>query len=149
MSNLQFHPFHLGTQNCKTLSLRLFITRQEYHTRSVTSAFRQRNALKQNKFVRYLHGYAGSVAGFVIGAFGTSVLHILEHLQPLFDHIVTFHSVDIDYHADSAGIVFICGIVKSVLSGQFVFIVSHAFFVYAATKAADKAAMAADYVKKS
>ena len=60
-----------------------FIFGQEHQTRSVTTSFRYRYSLQQNKLVRYLHQDAGAVARFLVSPFSSSVSHVFEHRQCL------------------------------------------------------------------
>lgn len=53
----------------------------------------------------------GSVAGFVIGPFGSAVHHVFEYLETVFDNVVGLIPLDIDNQSDAARVAFVIGIV--------------------------------------
>ena len=63
--------------------------------------------MQQNKLMRYLQKDAGTVAGLVVGALGTAMLHVFEHFQRLVDKFVRLISMNIDKHSNTTRIMFV------------------------------------------
>ena len=62
----------------------------------------------------------GAVAGFRIAAASAAMHKVLQDLQALQDDVVRRLAVDVDDEANSAGVVFVGGIVKTLSGGQLV-----------------------------
>ena len=90
---------------------RLVIVREKYHTGTIASAFGNCNALKKNEFVGNLYHNSGTVAGFIVCSFCTTMLQVFEHFQCVVDNSVRFFAVDVDNHTNTASIVLVSGIV--------------------------------------
>ena len=80
---------------------------------SVLSAASPRNALKQNKLVRYLQHDAGAVACSSVSALSASVAHVFEHLQRVVYQLVALVAVNVHYHAHATCVVLVAGIIQS------------------------------------
>ena len=107
---------HLFYNDAQDVFLLLGVFGQEDEPRAVFALFGYRDALQQNEFMRYLYHDAGSVAGLVVGPFGSAVLHVLQHSQGRVHQFVRFASVQVYNHAHAAGVVFVGCIVQSALS---------------------------------
>ena len=105
-------PFDFLSNDAQEVFLFLWLLGQKHHSGAVFSLFGYRDALQQDKFVRYLNHDAGSVAGLAVGAFGSPVLHVFQHLQGIVYQSVCFCTVQVDYHADTAGVMFVGRIVQ-------------------------------------
>ena len=80
---------------------------QENESCSVFSLLRDRYALQEYELVGNLQHDAGAVASLVVCTFCSTVAHVLQYLQGRIHQFVGFVSVDIDYHAYSACIMFV------------------------------------------
>ena len=85
---------------------------------STALAFRRQGeaqfgALADEELVRDLDEDAGAVAGFRIAAAGSAMGQVDEDLNALDDNVVRFLTLDIRDEADSAGVVLMARIVKS------------------------------------
>ena len=69
------------------------------------------------EFMRHLHQYACAVARERVRADGTTVGQALVDRQTLADNLVTLLTLDMGNETDTAGVVFVCRIVKP-LSGR-------------------------------
>ena len=83
--SLFFNLFIDDTQNG---GLVFFILGQEEQTGTVASLLWNGNALQQDEFMRNLQHDAGTVTGLVVGSFGTSVAHVLQHFQRRLHQVV-------------------------------------------------------------
>ena len=88
-------------------SLLLLVLWKEHQTRTVFALLRYRNALQEDELVWYLKHYSGSVAGLVIGALGSTMLHVFEHFESRIHQFVRFVAVDVHNHAHSTCIMFV------------------------------------------
>ena len=70
-------------------------------------------ALAREELVRDLDQHAGAVAGFRIAAAGAAVRQVDQNLNALDDDVVRFLTLDVGNEADSAGIVLMARIVKT------------------------------------
>ena len=89
------------------------ILRQEDESRSVFSLFRNRYSLQENKLMRYLQHYSGSVACLVVGTLGTAVSHVLEHFQGVVNKFMALVSMYVDNHAHAACVMLVFRIIQS------------------------------------
>ena len=92
-------------------------TGQEHHADAVLPGRRKREAqlgaLAGEELVRNLDQDAGAVAGFRIAAARSAVRQIDQNLYALDDDFVRFLTFDVGNEADTAGVVLVAGIVKS------------------------------------
>ena len=58
--------------------------RQENQAGAISAFLRHGDTLEQDELVGNLYHDAGTVAGLGVGAFGTAVHHVFEHLEPFF-----------------------------------------------------------------
>ena len=105
-------PFDFLYYDSEYFRLFLCILREEDESCAVFSFFRDGDSLKQNEFVRNLEHDACTVAGLVIGSFGTAVFHVFQNLQRRVHKFVRLVSMDVHNHSDTARIVFVSGVVK-------------------------------------
>ena len=61
--------------------------------------------------MRDLHHYSCAGAGLRIGAFSTTVHHMLQYLESFFNKLMGFYAFDVDEQTDTAGIVLIAAVV--------------------------------------
>lgn len=97
--------------NVEYCLLYVLIFREKHKAGTVAALFGHCDSLQQNKLVRYLYHYAGSVAGLGVGAFGTSVDHVLKHLQSFFNKLMRFYALDIDEQSYAAGVVLVAAVI--------------------------------------
>lgn len=114
---LQSRVEYFTFEQVEKSSLRVFIFGQKNETRSITAFFWNRNTLQKNKLVRYLHHNTGTVAGIGIGTLGSTVVHVLEHLQSIFHDLMRFAPVDIYQQTYATGIVFVGRTIQSLFFG--------------------------------
>ena len=95
----------------------LRLHRQEGHAHAVLARGRQGEAelgaLAREELVRDLDQHAGAVAGFRIAAAGAAMRQVDQDLNALDDDVVRFLALDVGDEADSAGIVFVARVVKT------------------------------------
>ena len=72
--------------------------------------FGHRNALKQNELMRNLDHNAGSIA--VLSYFCPTMAHVLKHMQCIVHQFVTLAGMDVHYHSDTTGIVFVVSLIE-------------------------------------
>ncbi len=89
---------------------------KEHQTRAVGTGFAQGGNEFLVEAVRYLEEHAGAVAGLVVGAFGSAVLHALQDFQSPFQDGVRRASFDVGYEAYSAGIVLVFPSIKQTIA---------------------------------
>ena len=85
---------------------------QEHQSGAILALLGHRNALKQNKLVRYLQHDAGAGASSV-SALSASVAHVFEHLQRVVYQLVALVAVNVHYHAHATCVVLVAGIIQS------------------------------------
>src|ERR1700739_2552994 len=90
---------------------------EKRHSDCVGSGGRQNEAklfaLAGKELVRNLDQDAGAVSGFWIGAAGSAMRQILQNLDSLANDLVAFMAADAGDKPDSACVVLVRGIVKS------------------------------------
>ena len=64
--------------------------------------------------MRNLHQDASPVARLV-ARFGSSVLHVFQHLQGIIDEFVALASVNVHHHADTTSVVLVVGTVQTII----------------------------------
>ena len=116
-STLQPFLHHDALHNAFGAQARVRFHRQEHHADAVLAGRRQREAqlgaLAREELVRNLDQDAGAVAGFRIAAAGSAMRQVDQNLDALDDDFVRFLTLDVGNEADSAGIVLMARIVKS------------------------------------
>ena len=71
--------------------------------------------------MRDLNQYPRAVAGFRIATAGATMGEVDKYLQSLQHDIVRLLTFDVDYEADTTSVVFVSGIVKSLLDWESIF----------------------------
>ncbi|CDA44298.1 unknown [Prevotella sp. CAG:5226] len=85
---------------------------QKDQASTIIALFRNRNALQQNKLVRYLQHDARTITSFVVCALGTAVLHVFKNLQSRINQFMAFPTMNVDYHAYAASVVLVLSAIK-------------------------------------
>ena len=97
------------------LQAALLLHGQERHAHAILAGGRQSeaqaDALARKELVRDLDENAGAVAGFRIAAAGAAVGQVDEDFDALDDDVVRLPSFDMGDEPDSAGIMFVPGVV--------------------------------------
>ena len=111
----QLQPFalYLFYNDAQDILLPLLILGEEYQTGGIFAFFRHGDARKQNEFVGNLQHDAGAIA--VLTNFCAAVTHVLQNLKCIVYKLMGFSTVDVDYHPDSAAVMFPAAVVKSYL----------------------------------
>src|SRR5689334_4438385 len=95
----------------------MFFDRQKSHADRILAWSRQaetqRLALARKKLVRNLNQHTGAIAGFRIATAGATVSQIDEDLNTLVNNLVGLVAANAGYEADSASIVLVCGVIKT------------------------------------
>ena len=106
MHKIKAFTLYLLNHYRQYLSLTFCILRQEDYACSISSLFRNRNALKEYEFVWNLDQDTGSIAGFVPGL-SSPVFHILKYLESIANKFMALSAVYIHYHSNSTRIVLV------------------------------------------
>ena len=104
-------PLRLFPEDSNIVLTCLSVLRKEYQAGTVPAPLRDRYALEQDEFVGNLHHDAGAVASPGVGAFGSTVLQVLQHGDGIGYQLVGLVAVQVGDHSHSAGIVLVCRIV--------------------------------------
>ena len=104
----QLQPFTLRFffHNRKYLLLFLLILGKKHQACSVLSLLWYRDALQQNELMRNLNHDASAVARSVTGL-GSTMLHVLQHLQGVVHQFMAFCSMNVYHHAHATRIMFV------------------------------------------
>src|ERR1019366_7800545 len=93
--------------------------RQEHHAHAVGSGLRQREsqfgALAHEELMRDLDQNAGSVAGLRVAPASAAMRQIDKDLNAFLHDLVRFVAIQIHYEAHTAGVVFMTGVIQSLL----------------------------------
>ncbi len=73
----------------------------------------QRTRIPARRTVRNLDQDAGAIAGFRIAAACAAMRQVNQDLHSLDDDVVGLHALDVDYKADTAGIMLVAGVIKT------------------------------------
>ncbi len=96
--------------------------RQKHHPNAIFARGRQRETqlgtFAREKLVRDLDQNSGAIAGFRIASACAAMRKIDEDLQPFDDNVVRLHALNIDDETDAADIVFVSGIVETLLNRE-------------------------------
>ena len=111
MHQLQSLAFHLLYYNTEDFLLFCTILWQKDQPCTVFSFLGYRDALQENKLMRYLNHDTCTISIFT--HLGTSVAHVLKHTQGIVNQLVALAAMDVDNHAHTAGIVLILALIKS------------------------------------
>ncbi len=103
---LQALALYLLNHHRENLLLRRLVLGQEHESRAVLSLLWHGDALQQDELMRYLEQDTRAVARLV-ARLGTTVLHVLQHLQRLVHQFVALAAVDVHHHAYATGVVLI------------------------------------------
>ncbi len=99
--------------------LSLAVFGQEDQACSVVSLFRYWDSLQEDKLMWNLQHDSSSIASLAVCSLGTSVSHVLQHLERVVNQFMAFVSMDVDHHAYTAGVVLVVGAVKSLSLDSF------------------------------
>ena len=112
MHQLQALALNLLNHHAQYLLLRLFILWQEHQSSTILTFLRHWDTLQQNKLVGNLYHDTRTITGLV-ACLGTTMLHVLQHLQRVVNQLMTFTSVDIYHHTHATSIMLIAWLVES------------------------------------
>ena len=106
MHQLQPLALDLLDHHTQNRLLCLLVLGQEHQSCTILSFLRHGDALQQNKLVGNLHHDTSTVARLV-ARLGTTMLHVLQHLQGVVHQLVTLAAVDVHHHTHATSIVLV------------------------------------------
>src|SRR6185312_11477188 len=100
----------------------MLLNRQKSHANGILTGCRQFNSegstLADEKLVRNLNQDSGAVSGFRIAAACAAVRQIDQHLNSLFDDLMTLLAANAGYKAHPAGVVLVRRVIETLARRQ-------------------------------
>ena len=113
MHELQTLTLYLLYHDAEYALLAHGVLGQEHESRAVLALLGDGYSLQQNELMRYLEHDARAVAGAPVSSLGSTVAHVLKHLEGVVHELMALVAVYVHYHAYAASVVLVGGIVQS------------------------------------